>query len=407
MTALNKIENIRSDWVIRDITLIDNCIKKVALAVASVFPLIGYFFLYLVHWLGSVDPWTGKRVFQTQDNILTSTHNFGKFSDLPDYVSYWKHPMILQKKALDMARNKGFDPEATFTPSPFGGGKCFGAMATFCRAWLETHDMAQVARLFKGGVPFESSIIQEAYKASAISITYYPELSDLIFNFVNDYSLFPTKETYQKALTKWRNSHFENRLDILEAIRQYIDEGNDSNLALYIRKKVPIEWKIYASAKDAAIKLNCVDLQDAELTMLGLSLAGLKVEAPLLYNSTPEDLLEACKTLQPGAYQVDLPCYSSTGEHQGYHTVGLVISENGQIYLYDPNFALGRIPTQGDLVPTIGRLLTEYTGMDYSTGTGIRPSSGTQFINFFRERANPSKEDVIHGFNLYKIGLAT
>lgn len=407
MTASNKLENISSAWAIRDIKVIDSLIKKVAVAVATAFLLIGYFFLYLAHFLGSIDPWARRRVFETKDNILISTHNFGKFSDLGDYVSYWKHPMILQDKALNEARGRGFDPDVTITPTPFGGGKCFGAVSTFCRTWLETKDIEQVAPLFKGGVPFESSFVQEVYQASATSIVYNPELVDLIVNFVNDYSAQKTEDVYNKAEVAWRNSPFRNRLTILSTTRRYIDDGESGNLALYILKRIPIEGKIYASVKNAAEKIGCQSLEDAELTMVGLPPAGLKMQSAPIYNSTAEKLLEACTTLQPGAYKLDFPCYSSGGSHQGFHTAGLAISATGESYLYDPNFAIGRIPTKNELVPTLARLFTEYTGMDYSTGVGVRPATVTKFANFFRERANPPEYDDIYGFNLYKVDLAT
>ncbi len=91
MTASNKLENISSAWAIRDIKVIDSLIKKVAVAVATAFLLIGYFFPIFSHFLGSIDPWRGdvslrqKIISLFQLTILANSPTWATM------FSYWKN----------------------------------------------------------------------------------------------------------------------------------------------------------------------------------------------------------------------------------------------------------------------------------------------------------------------------
>jgi hypothetical protein len=120
--------------------------------------------------------------------------------------------------------------------------------------------------------------------------------------------------------------------------------------------------------------------------------AGLRVKLFHLMGATSKMVLDKIGRLGPGAYVLTLPKYTAAAEFIGLHSIAIIIEPNSRCTILDSNCAIGWCSFD-ELPATLGRLFTEYTGLDYSDDFNGQPPSGWQQLgNIFADRANPPME---------------
>lgn len=164
---------------------------------------------------------------------------------------------------------------------------------------------------------------------------------------------------------------------------------------------------LYASIREVDTHYKDERMRDWEHSVSALSDMGLEVKTTHHHAHQAKDVLETLKHLKTGSYEMSLPIYSLTGKLKGFHSLGLIITESGTCYLLESNLAIGVIK-RTELVQTVGRLFTEYTGLDYTnTLEGERPPSWKRIANIIQERANPPKDLSMPYFGLLEVELSS
>lgn len=384
---------------------LEKAIEAIFQAIADTLILIWYTLQHALHYLMSLDPWTRERVFKGR-LICTST-NFGRLEDLPEYVAMRHKPSPVDATHLETATHYGFIPSVkAFFPQPYTKGHCFGNVALFLKLWLETESIEQIAQSFSGGSPLSGALFQTAYE-KLYDVVYYPSVTASLQRVCEGTT------TVEQERQKWLNTSFENGIVILDALEDYLEAGKPetaSGMADYIQKWLSQRSKrlcgqYLASVREAAERLEKHHLHEKDRMQAAFLFAGLTVDSIPHLESPAGDILRTLEHAEPGAYHISLPTYSSTGDLVGYHALGLLIS-NGICYFLDSNMGVGW-SFRNKLVPTLGRLFTEYTGMDYSEDLSGRIPSRMEWVaNVIRERANPPSKGIQSDFSLIKVKLS-
>jgi hypothetical protein len=179
----------------------------------------------------------------------------------------------------------------------------------------------------------------------------------------------------------------------------------------------------YERIREAIIEDKTINKADKgkEIYRATFANAGLSADEEFLrenLHDRPTQILRQLATIDPGAYLINMPTYSPTGNSDNArHAIGLIVSAT-YCYILDSNNGIGWTNRGEDLSETVGRIFTEYTGYKYSIesyvaadsktryrATCITPTFLTQMGNFLKGWATPPNRSIFekHDFELLKI----
>jgi hypothetical protein len=374
----------------------DSCLEKIKIIFEKIVDcliLIGYAIQLALRKVESWAPFKSKRLFQ--DRILGTTSNSAKFSDLPKYVAFRHAPITITEEEQQRARSQGFILEQeTLVPHPISKGDCFGNTTIFLKKWLKGKSIDQIVEKFRGGSPIGGVICQQKYENhAAIS---YPPLEERIKEVIDRYP----DVSFAKEKKLWEKQHLGDAICILEALMAYLEKGNHPENGDFVekmtswcrkKKKIRITGQLKATLRDVAEKFteNNLTVQDLHRAAFGNEDLKVVYSSPM---GLPRDILESITQLKPGGYELSFPVYNSLGIQLGNHSIGFTIpsKKKGTCYLLDINCAIGYCPFN-ELQATLGCILTEYNGLDYSEDLDGVPPSFWQWVfnGLILERANP------------------
>ncbi len=364
--------------------------------------LIGYIVQHALYCLLTIDCFTEKGIFGGR--ILCHTRNFGRWEELPLYVELKRNPISIDEKVYERAKSHGFEPTRNpIIPKPHTEGHCFGNVALFLRKWLETYNIEEVLPYFRGGSPLEGAQIQKVYEKLYTQRIYYTFVVTSLCQILDGSS------TVAQEREKWSQKKLKEEEPILDAVEGYLNSDKSEGLVSFMKKWLqqkghPFEGKMLASALTAAEKSKEFDDSEKERMEAALEYSGLKIESVIHYDRPPQEILKSLETASCGAYKMSHPVYTHTGEHQGEHAIGVIITEE-ICFILESNSAIGWC-RRDELTTMIGRLYTECTGLNFSQKQeGEFPSFGTRVGNFIKERANPSPSGPRQSFSLMKVKL--
>jgi hypothetical protein len=189
--------------------------------------------------------------------------------------------------------------------------------------------------------------------------------------------------------------------------KKWLENPNIKSIAEDFQGGSPLKGAIYQEGHEKLLKSFLFDsgkeVTEKELYEASFANGGLTIDNGCCrIDDAPGNVLRVLSTLNPGAYQLVIPSFNSSGQRSGSHAIGLIIDTHS-CYILDSNVAIGSTSRQ-DLCQTMGRLFTEYTGFDYSKNLdGTPPSYLTKVSNTLKGRANPPSAPLTDGFHLLKV----
>ena len=139
--------------------------------------------------------------------------------------------------------------------------------------------------------------------------------------------------------------------------RMYLEGWNIDDLAKEFKAGAPFEAVLLQGYYHWALSSTKVR-DNVEALQIAQDIANLHSSEWLMLDATPHKILEAIPKWQSGVYQLYLPVYNSLGLFEGCHSVVLV-KENEQSYLFDPNHGTGY---NADAKVLVEQLITVYCG---------------------------------------------
>ncbi|MCC5831658.1 MAG: hypothetical protein JJU12_01255 [Chlamydiales bacterium] len=178
-----------------------------------------------------------------------------------------------------------------------------------------------------------------------------------------------------------------------------------AQVADFMKDGVPIEGAIYQlkyRKLHKAASLNTDPDFNAIPELASYQLAEL-MAVKLLYNTSPDQVLQMVETLPPGAYHLTIPIFNSKGDIEANHATAFIIQEKGCCYFYDPNYCIA-FYHRCEIKETIQRIFKQYTGLDYSQNPqGSSDGFWSKISNFFNEYPNPPSTPLSSGFDLFRV----
>ena len=385
-------------------------VKRIFERIVDLLVLIWYAIQYPIQHILTIDLFGSSSVFKGQ--ILCTTANHAKFSDLPQYVALRRNPTQFPLESQTRCAKMGFtSPDTPLFPRPFTNGHCNGNVTVFLKKWLEleTPNIELIIPEFKNGSSILGAFYQECY-LQQYTANYYPELCELIKRVIQSY---PTSTAQERVY--WATTPFEKVIIIFDAIETYLKEGRhpkEGGFTEFIQawleennKDTILDAHHFATVRYVAESYEKQLLSERDRLIAYYSNVELSVEKIFYLNNGPGDVLGTISQLDPGAYELTMPTFDSFGSRKGIksHTVGLIIDPKKKCYILDSNIAIGWM-SYDELPQTVGRLFTRYTGFDYSEDyKGRAPPFWRKATNWLFERANPSATLLNKGFVLVKI----
>jgi len=297
-----------------------------------------------------------------EDHItLIPTNNFAKRDELEEYVT--QTPFQIEDisegaRALGIFANKD---EAKM--APFDGGKCFGGVIHFFRS-VGNHDVErETAEQFRKGMPIQAAFYQAVYNEFTGEET-CEKMSDLLI-FAIDHA---HEISAERLRAYWIQEHEEATLPILDAIHDYLAEGNnprDGGLLEAVKAGLLAKGKrlgnFYATIRQVEKHFVGKNLMTLDRDRFAFLFGGLAID-PICFDETPQTVIESLADLEPGRYFLGLTAYGLFGGVVGEHATGFVINTDGTFHFLEPNFALGQMQRE-HLQRTVERTFSTYTGL--------------------------------------------
>ncbi len=307
-----------------------------------------------------------------EGRVICHTRNCAKASELWQYVKSRRNPTPVSKAYKEHTATYGFTTQpTTVRAKPFNGGMCMGGVTLFFKVWFRSKgNIDALVATFDGGVPIQGAFYQEQYE-TLYSEQYYPRLVAIV------------------------------NTDVTEDVKAYL---RDKTKPSWVPDWADNDVALHATFREILSQNSGQKNSEKDHTVAALKASELEAEV-VLYDASSKNLLETVETLAPGAYKLSFPVYSSIGERKKHtHTIALIVGETGSYsYIYDPNNSIAYSPKE-NLQTVMQRILTKHTGFDYSSNPeGTHPHMGRKVLNFLNETANPPRDPVSSGFELYRI----
>jgi hypothetical protein len=324
---------------------------------------------------------TRNSLFGRKD-ILVKSENRGKFSDADKYEKYARSPVQVNEAGQKILLQHGFDLDDTkqrLSPKMVDRGKCFGGVNTFIADYLERQDIETTAKKFEGGIPMEGVLTHEIYKKAGQSYN----LSTIALEASVKKIIYPD---YTERFNPKEYLSEEQRF-VLDNVKKLANKGlspqkidfTDTIEESYGKPLSPENRETL----ERTFKMPHLPAREQGIARLN----GMEIDWTS-GSKTAQEIVDAVKKLEPGAYSLSFPCTNHSGNITGVHTTSLIVKEGKTAYFYDPNYAVART---SDPAQTVGRVFKHYSGYGSSRFERIK--------NIFLHKANPPSTPLT-GFSL-------
>ncbi|MCH9626308.1 MAG: hypothetical protein S4CHLAM123_15040 [Chlamydiales bacterium] len=275
------------------------------------------------------------------------------------------------------------DERVEFNPAPFKGGNCFGASISFVDDYIHTPLINTVAENFSEGIPNQAIITHHFYKSGFKDFVLTDFELDLLEILRPDLkTIFPVWAKRQE-ITEYpleRNSILRrNKDDLVGFLKE-----NKKELPLELLAKLQNVAHAYQHMT-ASEEENLIIYENLARQNVLYELNGLQIDSLLIMSSESDAILQSLPTLIPGTYHLSFPAFTACGSFRGGHIITLVIEE-GASYLYDPNFAVGKMDED-----TVEQLLKSYN------------SNGTSVLGAFRHVFLSPSQEIFKRLKLFQL----